>query len=128
MQLRWHCACSKRFTVERSVEKIQAELVARGIEAPLARRLAEAIAKRTAVLDAPRYQGVIAGIALAVAAQRRDVAQLRKAADELGEMQRLLGSFTDELKKLDEALETLAAYVVRMKNPQPAPPSGRVLH
>jgi len=110
------------------VESIEAELVARGIEAPLARRLAEAIAKRGSVLDASRYQGVIAGIALAVAAQRRELTQLRKAADELGEMQRLLSSFTDELKKLDEALETLAAYVVRMKNPQPSPPSGRVLH
>jgi pilus assembly protein TadC len=114
--------------VERSVEEIQAELVARGIDAPLARRLAQAIAKRSAVLDGGRYQAVVAGVALAVAAQRSELSQLRKAADELGEMQRLLTSFTDELKKLDEALETLAAYVARMKNPQPTPPSGRVLH
>jgi len=116
------------FGVERSVESIQAELVSRGLEPELARRLATAIAKRSEVLDGARYQSVIAGIALAVTAQRRELTQLRKAADELGEMQRLLSSFTDELKKLDEALETLAAYVVRMKNPQPAPPSGRVLH
>ncbi len=102
--------------------------MARGVDAALARRLATAIEKRTAALDVGRYQGVIAGIALVVAAQRREVEQLRKAADELGEMRRLLGNFTDELEKLDEALETLAAYVLRMKNPQPAPPSRRVLH
>ncbi len=112
---------------ERTVETIQADLETRGVTKPLARRLAEAIAKRTAVLDGGRYQGVVAGIALAVTAQNKEIAELRKAADELGEVQRLLGSFTDELKKLDEALETLAAYVVRMKNPQPAPPR-RVLH
>ncbi|HEY8120174.1 MAG TPA: hypothetical protein VII78_02565 [Myxococcota bacterium] len=113
--------------MERTLDTIQADLVARGVEPALARRLAQAIEKRTAVLDAPRYQGVVAGVVLAVTAQRREVEQLRKAAGELGEVKRLLGSFTEEMKKLDEALETLAAYVVRMKNPQP-PPSGRVLH
>jgi len=114
--------------VERTLETIQADLVARGLDPALAKRLARAIEKRTAVLDAARYQGVVAGIALAVTAQRREVEQLRRAAGELGEVKRLLGNFTDELEKLDEALETLAAYVVRMKNPQPTPPSGRVLH
>jgi hypothetical protein len=112
---------------ERTIEAIQADLETRGIAAPLARRLAEAIAKRVAVLDAGRYQAVVAGIALAVNAQRKEMERLRLAARELGEVQRLLGNFTDELKKLDEALETLAAYVVRMKNPQPAQPR-RVLH
>jgi hypothetical protein len=114
--------------VERTLEQIQADLVARGLEPTLAKRLGTAIERRIGVLDSGRYQGVIAGIALAVSAQRRELDGLRKAADELGEVRRLLGSFTDELEKLDEALETLAAYVVRMKNPQPAPPSGRVLH
>jgi hypothetical protein len=121
-------ALLSRCPVARTLAEIQADLVARGVDAALARRLATAIEKRTAALDVGRYQGVIAGIALVVAAQRREVEQLRKAADELGEMRRLLGNFTDELEKLDEALETLAAYVLRMKNPQPAPPSRRVLH
>jgi len=114
--------------VERTLATIQADLVARGLDASLARRLAQAIEKRIGVLDAGRYQGVIAGVALAASAQRRELEQLRKAADELGEVKRLLGSFTNELEKLDEALETLAAYVVRMKNPQPKAASGRVLH
>lgn len=113
--------------MERTLEAIQTDLEARGLERALARRLAEAIAKRVSALDAGRYQGVVAGIALAVTAQKRELAQLRKASDELGEMQRLLANFTDELKKLDETLETLAAYVVRMKNPAPAD-KGRVLH
>lgn len=114
--------------MERTLETIQADLEARGVAGPLARRLADAIAKRSAVLDAARYQGVIAGVALAVSAQKRELELLRRKADELGEVKRLLGNFTDELEKLDEALETLAAYVLRMKNPQPPPPSGRVLH
>jgi hypothetical protein len=114
--------------VERTREQIEADLIARGLEPALAKRLAQAIEKRAPTLDAARYQGIVAGIALAVTAQRRELEQLRKAAAELAEVRRLLGNFTDELEKLDEALETLAAYVVRMKNPQPTPPSGRVLH
>lgn len=114
--------------MERTLDQIQADLVARGLAPALARRLALAIEKRVTLLDTGRYQGVIAGAALAASAQRRELEQLRKAADELAEVKRLLGSFTNELEKLDEALETLAAYVLRMKNPQLAPPSGRVLH
>ncbi len=112
---------------DRTPEMIQVDLEARGIPSELARRLATAIAKRAAALDGVRYQAVIAGIALAIGAQRKELEQLRQAAQELGEVQRLLSSFTDELKKLDESLETLAAYVVRMKSPQPPPPR-RVLH
>jgi hypothetical protein len=114
--------------VERTLEQIQADLVARGVDFALARRLGAAIEKRIQALDSGRYQGVIAGVALGVTAQKRELEQLRKAADELGEVKRLLGSFSEELGKLDEALETLAAYVVRMKNAQPAAPPGRVLH
>ena len=114
--------------VERTLEQIQSDLVARGLEPALAKRLGAAIEKRIRALDTGRYHGVIAGVALAVTAQRRELEQLRKAADELGEVKRLLASFSDELGKLDEALETLAAYVVRMKNPQPTSPPGRVLH
>jgi hypothetical protein len=114
--------------VERTREQIEADLIARGLEPALAKRLAQAIEKRAPSLDGPRYQGIVAGIALAVTAQRRELEQLRKTAAELAEVRRMLGNFTDELEKLDEALETLAAYVVRMKNPQPTPPSGRVLH
>ncbi len=112
---------------ERTLESIRADLEARGVAPELAARLAPAIVKRSPVLDPPRYQAVIAGIAFAARAQRDELARLQGAARELAEMQRLLGNFADELKKLDEALETLAAYVVRMRRPQTVA-ARRVLH
>jgi hypothetical protein len=112
---------------ERTLESIRADLEARGVAPELASRLAAPVARRSSVLDAGRYQAVIAGIALAVRMQGEEIARLRGAARELDEMQRLLGNFADELKKLDEALETLAAYVVRMRRPQ-AVVARRVLH
>ena len=42
-------------------------------------------------------------------------------------MQHLLGSFSTELHKLDEAVEILAAYAARLRH-STAPPPGRTLH
>jgi hypothetical protein len=49
----------------------------------------------------------------------------RSSAD-LEEIHHLLDGFADELRKLDEALETLAAYLVRLQCQ--APPADRTLH
>ena len=112
---------------ERTPASIRADLEARGVAPELAARLAPPVAKRSSVLDPARYQAVIAGIALAARVQRDELTRLQGAARELEEMQRMLGNFADELKKLDEALETLAAYVVRMRRPQTVA-ARRVLH
>ena len=46
------------------------------------------------------------------------------------EVQRLMGGFASELRKLDEALRTLAAFVARMRRQtaNPAVPQRRTLH
>jgi hypothetical protein len=49
----------------------------------------------------------------------------RISAD-LEEIHHLLDGFADELRKLDEALETLAAYLVRLQSQ--SVPGGRTLH
>ena len=48
----------------------------------------------------------------------------------LDEVQRLMGGFGSELRKLDEALRTLAAYVARMRRQTSsrAVPESRTLH
>ncbi len=45
---------------------------------------------------------------------------------DIEEIHHLLDGFADELRKLDEALETLAAYLVRLQCQ--APPGDRTLH
>ena len=56
--------------------------------------------------------------------------KLRASADripaDLEEIHHLLDGFADELRKLDEALETLAAYLVRLQCQAPA--GDRTLH
>lgn len=45
---------------------------------------------------------------------------------DLEEIHHLLDGFADELRKLDEALEVLAAYLVRLQ--LQSPPGDRTLH
>ena len=45
-----------------------------------------------------------------------DRLRLVRSAYELDEIQRLMGAFVGELKKLDEALQLLATYLVRIRD------------
>jgi hypothetical protein len=57
---------------------------------------------------------------------RKPPRPVSRIAADLDEIHRLLDGFTTELRKLDEALETLAAYVVRLQRQSIA--SDRTLH
>lgn len=47
--------------------------------------------------------------------QKKQPAPAERIAADLEEIHQLLGGFADELRKLDEALETLAAYLIRLQ-------------
>jgi hypothetical protein len=58
--------------------------------------------------------------------ERKPRSPAARIGADLEEMHRLLDGFADELRKLDEALETLAAYMVRLQSQ--SIPSDRTLH
>ena len=72
------------------------------------------------------YDAVLTGATLAYGEHRRSLGALQESVRDLGEIQTLLTAFGEELAKLDEALETLAAYTLRMRTQSTA--SGRLLH
>lgn len=75
--------------------------------------------------------GLMRGIVLVVNAQSEILTQLEGGMRDAREVERLLGAFGGELKKLDEVLDVLSAYAQRMRS---KPASGldkkgrRVLH
>ena len=77
-------------------------------------------------LDPQAYEGFLTGAALTFAVHLDSRPELRESANDLGEMQRLMSDFSDELRKLDEALEILAAYVIRMRTQSDS--KDRTLH
>lgn len=106
--------CRARSSARR--ERIEADLARLGVAEPvrvdLARRL-EAVSRN---LSPDAYDAALAGVAVAHGLHREEERVLRRSLRDLEEIHRLIGAFSDELRKLDEALRILSTYVGRMRN------------
>jgi hypothetical protein len=111
---------------ERS-EAIRSELGRRGISDEFARAIAQQLEPFAADLAAEQLDAVLSGVALAYGVHRRSIDAFRRTVTELEEVQVLLGSFGSELRKLDEAVEILAAYAARLRQ-HTTPPPPRSVH
>ncbi len=107
-------------------EQIQRDLVERGVTARFAKALAPRLAEVSGDLDDAAYEAVLEAVCMSFGAHRKGLAGLRKTARDADEIQQLLEDFSTELKKLDEALETLSAYVLRIRTQSTA--KDRILH
>ena len=81
---------------------------------------------RTSV-DEDAYFGVLDGVALAFDAHRRDCETFSDRSSDLDEIERLMKGFADELRKLEEGLRIVSAYVTRMHS-KADHSRGRLLH
>lgn len=119
---------------EKRAERIRADLERRGVSSDFSRRISEGLEPFTDELEPNVYEAVLSGVTMAYGVQRRRETGAPEAVragsppsrSELDEMQRLMGEFGNELRKLDEALELLAAYLTRMRAQRPA--GARTLH
>lgn len=107
--------------------EIRSELERRGLSEGFARAVAAQLEPFVAELPEEQFTAVLSGVTLAYGVHRRSIEAFRRTAAELDEVQHLLGSFSSELHKLDEAVEILAAYAARLRHHTAAPP-GRTLH
>ncbi len=82
----------------------------RGLPETIAQAIAEQVAAQVEALPPAAYEAFVAGVTASHVAHREP-----RSTRDLGEIQRLMQDFSAELQKLDEALEVLAAYVVRMR-------------
>jgi len=95
-------------------EQVRTDLESRGIDpefsGPIARRLVEVLPD----LSKPEYAAVLDGVSAAYGVYREvsgpDDAQFRHE----NELYRLMEGFTGELRKLDEGLQMLSTYLIRM--------------
>jgi len=128
---------------EKRTQRIRADLERRGVSADFSRRVSEGLEPFTEELAPEVYEAVLSGVTMAYGVHRRRESPpleggspplgrregMEGAAPsrvELDEMQRLMRDFGNELRKLDEALELLAAYLTRMRAQRPA--GARTLH
>ena len=95
-------------------EQVRSDLEHRGIDTEFSRPLAERLVAIATDLSAHQYTAILDGV-LAAYGVHREIsgshdAQFRYA----NELHRLMDGFAGELRKLDEGLRMLSAYLVRM--------------
>jgi hypothetical protein len=112
----------------RDRQQIELDLERLGVSAELRDALCRRLEPIAPALSEDAYQAALAGIAAAHDVHRVGEAALERSMGDLREIQRLLGAFSDEMKKLDEALRVLSTYVQRMRTKSSAPERPRTVH
>lgn len=100
---------------ERLERRVRGDLEDHGITGCEAARLAEALTARLLERGPEGYEDLVAGAQM-VSQVRLDLSSdLGDSHRELRQLERLMGGFATELRKLDEVLEVLGAYMRRMR-------------
>jgi hypothetical protein len=113
--------------LEGRVRRIREDLQARGVDVASAEMLAIPLAGQLEGQAPDAYGPMLDGVALACSPQGDDDECAASRAGEFQEIERLMGSFTAELNKLDEVLQVLAAHLSRMRTTASSD-SERVVH
>lgn len=122
-----HRSCSPIPGMRRALkERIQSDLERRGLAPELSQSLSRRLAPVAGELSRDAYEAMLGGVSLAYGARGGEVRDLERTARDLEEVQQLLCDFSTELRKLDEALEVLSAYALRLR--AHAGDGGRVLN
>ncbi len=100
--------------MEGTLEGIRRDLEKLGVSPAFSEPVADRIAAARAELDAESYAAVLDGVAVAFDAHRVDCEALERSSRDLDEIQRLMQGFAGELRKLEEGLRVVSAYVLRM--------------
>ena len=113
MQRKWALGQSGSQPEMRAATQLASELEARGVAAEFAAPVAERLAQGDE-LRGRRLDAVLAGVTAAYAAHQLDYEVLEESARNIDEIERLMAGFAGELRKLEEGLRVVSAYVLRM--------------
>jgi hypothetical protein len=99
---------------EADPERVRSDLENRGIDPEFSRPVARRLVAIVPDLSTAEYAAILDGVSAAYGAYR-EISGLNDAHFRHGnELQRLMKGFTGELRKLDEGLQMLSAYILRM--------------
>jgi len=127
MRLRWRRGGEPQQEEPELEEQIRRDLESLGVSSGFSGPVAERISSLAGDLDAETYSAVLDGVAVAFDAHRGDCQEIEDRARDLDEIQRLMQGFAGELRKLEEGLRIVSAYVLRMHS-KATGERGRLLH
>ena len=99
---------------EADLERVRSDLENRGIDPEFSRPVARRLVAIAPGLPASEYAAILDGVSAAYSAHREASKSNGANLRHENELQRLMEGFTGELRKLDEALQMLSAYLVRV--------------
>ena len=111
-------------------ERVARDLARLGVDEAVCADLARWLEPLVRVLSPEAYGVALAGVSVTHRVHREREGAWQRSVRELSELQRLLGAFADELRKVDTVLGTLAAELKRsdgVGRPAAVPPR-RVVH
>jgi len=96
-------------------ERVRSDLEQRGIDPQFSQPVAERLVAIAPDLSVPEYAAILDGVTAAYSVHR-EFGQPKGIGMQHGnEFRRLMEGCTGELRKLDEGLQMLSAYLVRMR-------------
>ena len=91
--------------------RIRADLESKGVAPEFSQPVADRLADIAPDFSSGEYEAVLDGVAAAYGVHQRDC----DTAGDVNEIQHLMDGFSGELRKLEEGLQILSAYVHRMQ-------------
>jgi len=95
-------------------ERVRSDLEDLGIDPDFSRPVAERLVAIAPDLSAPEYAAILDGVTAAYSVHREFARPVAERARSGNELHRLMEGCTGELRKLDEGLQMLSAYLLRM--------------
>lgn len=111
----------------RACRDVRSDLEERGVAPEFSRSVAERLTPVVADLREEAYGLVLQAVAASYGVHHDDLRTLGQRAGDVDHLQRLMRGFAGELRKLEEALRILNAYVTRMRS-RAVGRSPRTLH
>lgn len=99
----------------RQVAEIRADLEERGVAPEFSRSVAERLSPIVRDLRGDAYAAVLQAVAASYGVHDDDLRALGQSTGDVDQIQRLMKGFVGELRKLEEAIRILSAYVTRMR-------------
>lgn len=100
----------------RRMNEIRADLEERGVTPEFSRSVAERLSPIVSDLHGEAYGAVLEAVAASYGVHDDDLRMLGQHSGDVDQIQRLMKGFVGELRKLEEAIRILSAYVTRMRS------------
>jgi hypothetical protein len=108
-------------------QRIRVDLERRGVGEHLSEAFSQRLAEIATDLSASEYHAAVLAMAAAYDVVQRDARELEARCRDVREIQHLMQGFAGELRKLEEGLRIVSAYLVRLRSAADGDP-GEQLH